>query len=91
MTNVEFSNFFSSVHAAHGRSLRLDERTLLELDHDAAHAADVTRRSRRLGVELAQATHALPLVTWHGVVTQTNELLFALPETNPAQFPVLLQ
>ena len=81
--------FFSRAYTR--RSLRLDERTLLELDHDAAHAADVTRRSRRLGVELAQATHALPLVTWHGVVTQTNELLFTLPETNPAQLPVLLQ
>lgn len=49
------------------------------MDHDTAHSTDVTRRSRRLGVEFAQTTHSLPFVSRNCVVAQANELGFALP------------
>lgn len=56
----------------------LDRRVLLELQHDGPHPGHVLGLLARLGVEVAQLGHAVPLGARRDVVDVGHELLLAL-------------
>ena len=56
-----------------------DQWCLFELQEDGPHSGDVLAVLAVLGVEVAQASHTLPLVPWDIFVTLLNEHCLSLP------------